>query len=269
MKWRAGSQACRDPSASASGSRAQSRALSASVAAAAAAFLSRVFFSKGPAEATAAKRPAARARQLRHQPPSPQCANKGICMKAGAPFAEKDPFGGASRFAAPNSCAPLPGRGSRGAGDPATQGPPHTNPSAGRPAEAAVWARASADSSTLFTEAWERGLGVQAPPRGGRGTSQAATEPGLGSQPNPPRPKPPSISSHVRRGRVNVTKLVSNRKAAEGCAGGTQKGLSECGFRCPFPELFALSRLFRNPSQQPLEAGDTKWEEQGSGARET
>lgn len=166
-------------------------------------FLPRAFVFKGPQKRRrqSGPQPAAAAAPDSQSPLSEQRhlheSRNSVCRK--------DLLGSVSRVPAPNSCAPLPG----------TQ--PSSHPAAPshhplpRRAETAVWARASADSSTLFTEAWERGLRIQAPPRGGRRRSQAVTDLGLGSQPSPPHPRP-SSSSQVRRGRTHVTKLISTVK---------------------------------------------------------
>lgn len=106
----------------------------------------------------------------------------------------KGPFGGAAmRSRAPQLCAaPRAGKGTGwgigrwggGAAHRACRPPPP------RPAETAVWAaRASADSSGLFTEAREQGAATGAPrprtPAPRRGRSRAAAAPGPGSQPAP------------------------------------------------------------------------------------
>lgn len=171
-------------------------------------------------------------------------------MKAGTPFAERICSGVHRAFQRPTAVRPSRGGGSSGVGVPSHPAVPSLHPHP-RPAETVVWARASADSSTLFTEVWERSLGIQAPLRGGRGRSQAVTDPRLGSQPSPPHrgPRSPHTSDGGARMPPSLSPLQSS--SPEGCARGTQKGLSECGFRCPFLKLFAQSPLLETLPATP------------------
>ncbi|XP_039719852.1 uncharacterized protein LOC120603479 isoform X2 [Pteropus medius] len=212
-------------------------------------FVASAFVFQAPAEATAAKRPAVAAPVSR----STVCEQRHLHKTRNFICRIKSFRGCNARSRAPWLWA-LPG-----AGKPRSEGPGHPAALARRPlpgpAETAVGALASADSSTLFTQAWERDLGTPAAPPAKRGRSQAVAVPSLGSQPSPqPRTSIPSpVRTGVARMSPGLPPLGSS--LPEGCARGPPKGLSECGLRCPFPELFSPPPLFWNPSQQPLEAG--------------